>query len=315
VTRLSKFSSAAAAIVALLSAAPALAAEPLARINGQDITEAELNIIESELGPDVAGLPAEARRRVLFESWLEERLLADAADKAQLGAGSDFEARMKYYRLRALRDAYFEKKVRDAVGEDEAKKVYDAEVGKLKPETEVHARHILVKAEDEAKAVVGELKAGGDFVALAQKHMPGQSGASGGDLGYFTRGQMVKAFEDVAFTLDKGQVSDPVKSEFGWHVIKVEDKRDRQAPSFADVKGQILASLVRAKLQTVTQELRKSAKIEVLDASLKKAMAEEADAGSEIKLGAEGKKDEAKKDEAKKDETAKKAEAKPDEKK
>jgi peptidyl-prolyl cis-trans isomerase C len=281
-----------------------MAAEPLARVNGQDITEAELSLMESELGPEVAGLPAEARRRVLFESWLEERLLADAAEKAKLGSGPDFDARMKYYRLRALRDAYFEKNVRGGVSEDEAKKFYDQEVGKMKPESEIHARHILVKTEDEAKKIVKELKGGADFVALAQKHMPGQSGASGGDLGYFTRGQMVKAFEDAAFALEKGQISDPVKSEFGWHIIKVEDKRDRQPPSFDEVKGQIMASLVRAKLQSVTQELRKGAKIEVLDADLKKAMAESDRSAPEIKLG----------DEAETD-GAGQAETKPDEKK
>lgn len=279
--RFPRFLPAAVTAAALFGVAPAIAAEPLGRVNGQDITESELNRMEAELGPEVAGLPAEARRRVLFEAWLEERLLADAGEKAQLGKGPEFENRMKYYRLRALRDAYFETKVRDAIGEDEAKKVYDAEVGKLKPEPEVRARHILVKTEEEAKGVVKELKGGADFIALAQKHMPGQGGASGGDLGYFTRGQMVKAFEDAAFAMEKGQVSEPVKSEFGWHVIKVEDKRDRQPPSFADVKGQIMNSLVRAKLQTITQDLRKAAKVEVFDESLKKALAEEESGGDQ----------------------------------
>lgn len=252
----------------------------VARVNGEDITEAEVAFAEAEVGAEIAGLPAESRRRVLVEYLMEAHLFAGEANKDQLAAGKDYEARLAYYKLRALRDTFYEKKVRESVTEAQAKAIYDEQVAKLKPEPEVRARHILVKTEEEAKDLVSKLRAGGDFNELAKKSSDGPSAHTGGDLGYFSRGQMVKPFEEAAFALEPGQISDPVKSEFGWHVIKVEDKRNRPAPSFDEVKDQIMTSLVQSQLKDVVQKLRASAKIEVLDPDLKKAMDEEAKAAA-----------------------------------
>ena len=252
----------------------------VARVNGEDITEAELAFAEAEVGAEIAGLPAESRRRVLVEYLMEAHLFAGEANKDQLATGKDYEARLAYYKLRALRDTFYEKKVRESVTEAQAKAIYDEQVAKLKPEPEVRARHILVKTEEEAKDLVSKLRAGGDFNELAKKSSDGPSAHTGGDLGYFSRGQMVKPFEEAAFALEPGQISDPVKSEFGWHVIKVEDKRNRPAPSFDEVKDQIMTSLVQSQLKDVVQKLRAAAKIEVLDPDLKKAIDEEAKAAA-----------------------------------
>ena len=157
---------------------------------------------------------------------------------------------------------------------------YDEQIGKLKPEAEVHARHILVKTEDEAKDLVKQLRAGADFNELAKKSSDGPSSHTGGDLGYFARGQMVKTFEDAAFALEPGQISDPIKSEFGWHVIKVEDRRNRPAPSFEEVKDQITASLIQAQLKDTVQKLRSSASVDIIDPELKKAMDDDAKAAA-----------------------------------
>ena len=124
-----------------------------------------------------------------------------------------------------------------AVTDAAMRKVYDDAIGQMKKEPEVHARHILVETEDEAKAVLAELKKGADFAELAKTKSKDPGSADGGDLGYFTKDQMVPEFSDVAFKLDKGALSDPVKSQFGWHVIKVEDKRERQPPKFDKVQG------------------------------------------------------------------------------
>jgi peptidyl-prolyl cis-trans isomerase C len=245
---------------------------PVAKVNGQDITEAEVKFAESEIGQELAGVPDENRRRVLVEYLVEAHLMADAAEKAELAKGEDFESRMKYYRLRALRDAYFEKQVRDSVPEADAKALYDERVKSLPSQEEIRASHILVKTQDEAKKVAEELKAGGDFAALAKKYSQDRGGAAGGDLGYFTRGQMVKEFEDAAFTLEKGKLSDPIETQFGWHILKVEDKRNRQPPSFEDVKEQITTSLVQTKLRGSVQELRNKAKVEFIDPEIKKAV-------------------------------------------
>lgn len=256
-------------------------ADPVAKVNGADITSAELAFAEAEVGAEIAGLPPESRRRVLVEYLIEAHLFADEATKANLTAGKDFQDRLAYYKLRAMRDAFYEKKVRGGVTEAQARAAYDEQVGKLKPEPEVHARHILVKTEEEAKDLVKQLRAGADFNELAKKSSDGGSAHSGGDLGYFSRGQMVKSFEDAAFALEPGQISDPIKSEFGWHVIKVEDKRNRPAPSFEEVKDQISASLVQAQLKDTVQKLRSSAKVEVFDPDLKKAMDDESQASLE----------------------------------
>jgi peptidyl-prolyl cis-trans isomerase C len=255
-------------------------AAPVARVNGTDITEAELAFAEAEVGAEIAGLPSESRRRVLVEYLVEAHLFAQEAGKGQLGAGKDFEERLAYYKLRALRDTFYERKVRDAVTEAQAKAAYEEQVAKLKPEPEVRARHILVKTEQEAKDIIAQLKGGADFNELAKKSSDGPSSNAGGDLGYFSRGQMVKAFEDAAFALEAGAVSAPVQSDYGWHVIKVEDKRNRPVPGFDEVKDQIMASLIQTQLRDVVQKLRGSAKVDIVDADLKKAMEEDAKAAA-----------------------------------
>jgi peptidyl-prolyl cis-trans isomerase C len=255
-------------------------AAPVARVNGADITEAELAFAEAEVGAEIAGLPAESRRRVLVEYLVEAHLFAQEAGKNQLGSGKDFEERLAYYKLRALRDTFYEKRVREAVTEAQAKSAYDEQIGKMRPEAEVRARHILVKTEQEAKDLVAALKGGADFTELAKKSSDGPSSQTGGDLGYFSRGQMVKAFEEAAFALDAGQISAPVQSEFGWHVIKVEDKRNRPVPAFDEVKDQILASLIQTQLKDVVQKLRGSAKVDIVDPELKRAIDEDAKAAA-----------------------------------
>lgn len=264
------------ALIALFAAASlySLAAHAapgtvVAKVNGQDITEAEIEFADAEIGSELAGVPDDRRRRLLVEYLIEAHLMAEAAEKSGLAKGEDFEARVKYYRLRAVRDAYFEKQVRDAVPDSEAKALYDERVKNLPNQQEVRARHILVETEDEAKNIRKELESGGDFAELAQKYSKDRGGQDGGDLGYFTRGQMVKPFEDAAFSLATGVLSEPVKSDFGWHIIKVEDKRDREPPAFEQVKDQIASSLIQSKLQALVQGLRADAKIELVDASLK----------------------------------------------
>ena len=128
---------------------------------------------------------------------------------------------------------------KSALSDEAERKVYDEAVKQVKNEEEVHARHILVPTEDEAKAILAQLKGGADFATLAKEKSKDPGAAEGGDLGYFTKEQMVPEFSEVAFKLGKGQLSDPVKTQFGWHIIKVEDKRTRPTPTFEQVKPQI----------------------------------------------------------------------------
>ena len=247
----------------------------VATVNGHSITEADLKLAEAEIGNELGNLPETTRRRVLVEFMIENQLYAEAADAEKLGTGPDFEKRMAFWRQRALRDAYFEKTVKASIGEQAARAIYEDKVKQLPPEDEVQARHILVASEDEAKKLVVRVEAGEDFAQLAKENS-GDAGskAQGGMLGFFGKGQMVPQFEEAAFSLKKGEVSKPVQSQFGWHVIKVEDRRQKPPPTFDDVKDRLIGSMVQSKAQNIATELRGKAKIDYIDPEIKK-MAEE----------------------------------------
>lgn len=247
----------------------------VASVNGHSITEADLTLAEAEIGNELGNLPEATRRRVLVEFMIENQLYAEAAEAEKLGSGPDFDKRMAFWRQRALRDAYFEKTVKASIGEEAARAIYEDKVKQLKPEEEVQARHILVSSEDEAKKLIGRVEAGEDFAQLAKENS-GDAGSKtqGGMLGYFGKGQMVPQFEEAAFSLGKGEVSKPVQSQFGWHVIKVEDRRQKPPPSFDEVKDRLIGSMVQSKAQNIATELRGKAKIDYIDPEIKK-MAEE----------------------------------------
>ena len=260
---------------ALVVAAPHLAraddAKVLAKVNGKTITEGDVKLAEAELGAELANMPDAQKRQMLLKFLIENVIFADAAEAAKLATGPAYDARMAYLKRRALRELYFEKNIRDAVSDAEAKKFYDEQIKAMKPQDEVSARHILVEKKELADEIAKKLKAGGDFAALAKEHSkdPG-SKDNGGDLGFFGRGMMVPPFEEAAFKMAKGDTSAPVQSQFGFHVIRVDDKRTRAAPPFESVKERLVASLVSQKAQALSGELRGKATIEILDAELKK---------------------------------------------
>lgn len=243
----------------------------VATINGVDIKQSDLDFAASEVGAQLANFPPEDRRRMLLQFVMENELMAEAAVKAGLDSGQSFENRVKYHRRRALRDAYFDKDVRDAVPLEEAKKIYDAKVASMKPEEEIHARHILVSTEAEAKEVKERLMKGEDFATIAKEKSKDPS-AEGGDLGFFGRGQMLKPFEDAAFALKEGEISDPVQTQFGWHIIKVEEKRTRPLPTFDQVKDTIISQLTTQKAKDTLKQLHDAAKIDIVDPEIKKSM-------------------------------------------
>ncbi len=242
----------------------------VAKINGQSITDLDMRLAETEIGRDLGQLPEATRRRVLVEYLIENYLFAKAAEDAKLDNGPAFDERMRYMRRRALRETYFEEKIRKSISEKAAEVFYKDRVKTMKPTEEVKARHILVKTEETARDLSEQLARGAEFAELAKKHSidPGTKD-QGGMLGYFSAGQMVPAFEQAAFTLKKGEVSDPVESRFGWHLIKLEERRQKPVPKFSEVKEQILNSLIHQKTQAVADELRKKAKIEYIDPAIK----------------------------------------------
>jgi peptidyl-prolyl cis-trans isomerase C len=260
------------AAFACLAFSAAAADDPvIARVNGVEIKQSDLDFASAEIGPRLSSLSPKDRQQFLVQYLVESELVAAAGRTDKLDKTDSFPARMKYYERRALRDAYLEGKVYKAVTEDEAKKAYEDTIKQAKPEEEIHVRHILVDTEDEAKEIAERLKKGEDFATVA-KEKSKDPNSEGGDLGFIGRGQTVKPFEDAAFALAVGQISEPVHTPFGWHIIKVEEKRDQPPPTFDQVKDEIITQLVQQKAQEVVGDLRKAAKIEIVDPELKKAM-------------------------------------------
>jgi peptidyl-prolyl cis-trans isomerase C len=270
--------SAALPFVALAEDKPAPPAAPdkvIATIDGKPITEGDLAVAESEIGGDMGTMPPQQKRTSLLEFLIDNQLFAEASEAQKLDQGTDFQTRLNYLKRRALREIYFEKVIKAAVSEAEARKIYDEQVKLLKPEEEVSARHILVDTEAEAKALKEQIDKGADFAQLAKEKSkdPG-SKEDGGNLGFFGHGQMVPQFEEVVFKLQKGQVSDPVKTQFGWHLVKLEDRRTKSPPAFEIVKDRIMQSLLLKKAQETAVALRAKSKIEIVDADIKKAVDE-----------------------------------------
>ena len=289
----------AGATVPVLTSAVFAEDRVIATINGNPVTDSDLAIADSEIGADMGTMPAMQKRMSLLEFLIDNQLFAEAADAEKLGQGADFETRLKYLKRRALRELYFEKVIKSSVSDADARKVYDDQVKLIKPEEEVSARHILVESEDKAKELKEKLKAGGDFVALAKENSkdPG-SKEDGGNLGFFGHGQMVPQFEEVVFKLAKGDVSDPVKTQFGWHLIKIEEKRMKQPPAFDIVKDRIIQSQLLQKAQQSAVALRAKSKIELVDPEMKTAIEER---NKQMEVKPEDQKPDAVKDAAKPD--------------
>jgi peptidyl-prolyl cis-trans isomerase C len=237
----------------------------VARANGVDIHESDLAFAEEEIGSNMPQMPPEQKRDYLITYLTDVVIVSQAAEKQKLGDRDDVKRRLTFDRNRVLMEAMLTDVAKAALTDDAMHKVYDEAIKQMPSEEEVHARHILVASEDEAKAIEDQLKKGGDFAALAKEKSKDPGAADGGDLGYFTKDQMVPEFADAAFKLDKGQISDPVHTQFGWHIIKVEDKRTKPTPTFDQVKAQ-LANYVEHKAQAeMVDNLRKTATIERLD--------------------------------------------------
>jgi peptidyl-prolyl cis-trans isomerase C len=254
-------------VAAFVFAAPLARAQDdpvVARVNGAEIRQSDLNMAEEDVGNQVAQMAPDAKREYLISFLADMMLVAKAAEAKKLQDSADFKRKLNLARTKLLMEQFLQAEAKTAVTEAAMRKVYDEAVGQMSKEPEVRARHILVETEDEAKAVLAELKKGADFAELAKSRSKDPGSAEGGDLGYFTKDQMVPEFSEVAFKLDKGALSDPVKSQFGWHIIKVEDKREKQPPEFDKVKDQLETYVVRRSQVEMITKLRQEAKIERL---------------------------------------------------
>jgi peptidyl-prolyl cis-trans isomerase C len=237
----------------------------LAKVNGAEIRASDVALAEEELGPSLAQMDPATKKENVLSFLIDMKIVSKEAEDKKIADRDDFKTRLAFARNRLLMDNLLAVEGKAATTDENMKKVYEDAAKQISGEQEVHARHILVETEDQAKKIEAELKKGADFAEIAKKESKDPGAADGGDLGFFTKDQMVPEFSTVAFALEPGKISDPVKTQFGWHVIKVEEKRTRKAPDFEQVKPQIETYVVRKAQADYVAKLRTAAKVERLD--------------------------------------------------
>jgi peptidyl-prolyl cis-trans isomerase C len=268
----------AASLALLMTAAGPLHAQDakdpvVAKVNGTEIHQSDLAVAEQEAGR-LPPMSDAAKKDYLVQFMADVILVSKAAEDKKIGDSAAFKRKLAFERQKLLMTDLMDNVAKEAVTDAALHKTYDEAIKQMGTQEEVHARHILIrakpgdeKASEAAKkkieAIIAKLKSGEDFVKLAKEDTEDPSGkANGGDLGYFTKEQMVPAFSKVAFELKKGEISGPVKTQFGWHVIKVEDKRIKPPPKFEAVKDQLVNYVQRKAQAELVQKLRAEAKIE-----------------------------------------------------
>ncbi|HEX2147771.1 MAG TPA: peptidylprolyl isomerase [Pseudorhizobium sp.] len=268
-----KFLATAALAVAVSFTAPAFAQEDavVAKVGDLEIRQSELDLAIQNLDPQLQQLPDEQKRVAALSGAIDIKLLAQDALDEGLNDTDEFKQRMSYIQDRELHNSYFRKHVVDAVTEEEVKARYEKEIGELPKQEEINARHILVKTEDEAKEIITQLDGGKDFAELAKEKSEDSNKSDGGDLGWFTKGRMVPEFEQAAFALEKGAYTKtPVQSQFGFHVIKLEDRRDVQPPALEQVEPQVRQLVMRDKYLALIEQAKAEQQVEIMDEALRK---------------------------------------------
>lgn len=249
----------------------------VATVGGDTITEADIAFAGEDLSSDLAQVPAAQRRAFLVSVLIDMKLMAKAAREAGMDQTDLFKRRLNYLEESALRRAYFGDKIANEITEESLRADYATFVANFKPEEEAHARHILVATKEEADAVEADLKAGKPFEVVAMEKTIDPSGkTNGGDLGFFTKEQMVPEFADAAFALEPGQISEPVQSQFGWHVIKLEEKKMSEPPPFEQVAQQLGQNAMAKLFNETLAGLRTSNPVDIPDPALAAAVSQEA---------------------------------------
>ena len=235
----------------------------VARVDGTELHLSDVEAAQHSLPPQAQKLPLAQIYPMLLDRLVDGMLITEAGRKEHLDQDPDLQQRLRQFEDRLIQEAYLGRAIKSAETEERLKARYDTFIKDKAARDEVKARHILVKTEAEAKSVIAELDKGADFAELAKKHSTDPGGSSGGDLGYFGHDDMVKEFADAAFALPAGQYTKtPVKTQFGWHVIKVEDHRSASPPSFDEARQEVSQLVARDVIDAKLKELRGGAKVE-----------------------------------------------------
>lgn len=239
----------------------------VATVNGIDVTRDEVTAAINSLPAEYRQLPIEALWEPMLNQVIDRKLIADAAREEGLDESPAYQAEMATLADQVLQQYYLQGVVDAQVTEDGLKEAYQRFVEDYEASgqgDEVHARHILVESEEEAAAIFERIAAGESFEELAMSESIGPSGEMGGDLGWFRREDMVPEFGDAAFAMEPGEVSGPVESPFGWHVIKVEERRSTPTPTFEDMVNSLSSTLAEQAMYAEIARLRETAEIEIV---------------------------------------------------
>ncbi|HEY3910535.1 MAG TPA: peptidylprolyl isomerase [Stellaceae bacterium] len=235
----------------------------VARVNGVELHLADVEAAQQSLPPQAQKLPLAQIYPILLDRLVDGALVTEAGRSEHLDQDPSVQERLKLYQDHLIQQAYIERLLKGAESEDELKARYQKLIQDQPPRQEVRARHILVKTEAEAKSIIAQLDKGADFATLAKKYSTDPGAASGGDLGYFTRDDMVPAFSAAAFALPVGKYTEtPVKTEFGWHVILVEDRQVKKPPSFEEARAEVTRLVAHDIISAKLKQLRGNAKVE-----------------------------------------------------
>ncbi len=239
----------------------------IAKVGDIEITSANLADAQRDIGARFANIPEERRKAALLDALIDIIAVSELAEAKGFGDEASFIARMKLLRQRALHNVYVSKVISEKITDAEVKARFDEATSKVE---QVRARHILVKTEDEAKEIIKLLDDGADFVELAKKKSTGPSGPNGGDLGFFGKGQMVPEFEKAVMALEIGKYTPKAaKTKFGFHIIKLEERRTAPPPDYNSVKAKFRQIVLRVKYGDLIVNTRKKLKVEILDENLK----------------------------------------------
>jgi len=263
--------SALATLLLLSTGGVSMAAVELAKIGSKAITDADLKALVGTVSDgqksQINGDPDIKNRMV--ENLVVEELFVQEAEKTGVSKDKEFQNGLERARRQLLAQKYLQKSVQPKITDANVKKFFDSNKARYS-QNEVHAQHVLLKEESEAKEVLEKAKKGEDFETLAKKYSKDPSAAqNGGDLGFFTRSRMVPQFADKAFSMKKGEISEPVKSPFGYHIIKVLDARDGKPVKFDEIKDQVKGDYQNESINELIASLKKANKVTVYEDKVK----------------------------------------------
>jgi len=237
-----------------------------AKFAGEEVRQSDIEAFISQLPDQVRGAPREKIEPLVVSEIINTRLVARLARAAGTQDTEDYQRQVADAATRILQTVYLSSQIEERMTEERLTKAYEAFVAENPPTEQIRASHILVEAKENAQAIAEEVRGGADFAEVAERESTGPSASAGGDLGYFEKGQMVPTFAEAAFALEAGEVSDPVQTQFGWHVIKLMDRRKTPPPSLDEVRGELTQQLTGDIMGEVLAEAREGITIETFDA-------------------------------------------------